>query len=143
MNTLEIASRLTHLKCFKGVYPKDLLPQKVYKERPIAFVINTDKSDKPGEHWVALVIDKNNIAEYFDSFGFSPICCEIRSLLFKNKISSITYNKYQIQSYLSLTCGVYCILYIEMRCNNSSFRQFINLFSDNHLMNDYLVTKLI
>ena len=143
MNTFEINNEMNKLKCFKGTFAKDLLPYKKYSERPIGFIINTDNSNMPGEHWVALFIDEQNNAEYFDSFGRQPICCEIYKLLKKNNVKTILYNKHQIQSYFSINCGVYCILYLKMRCNNFLLNEFINLFSDNLLINDETVLEIL
>ena len=75
MNTLELtailtkASQLMHLNA--KVLSKDLLPQK----KPLdvkAYIINTDNSDKPGEHWVTLYF-KDDKAIYFDSYGQPPL----------------------------------------------------------------------
>ena len=70
MNILEINNEMK-IDCFKGTFSCDAIPKIKYKQ-PIAIIINTDPSYKPGEHWVALFIN-NNIAEYFDSFGGKPI----------------------------------------------------------------------
>ncbi|CAK1594571.1 unnamed protein product [Parnassius mnemosyne] len=32
-----------------------------------------DTDDKPGSHWVALYIDTNDVGQYFDSYGRSPV----------------------------------------------------------------------
>ena len=42
-------------KTFCGVFPSDKLPQTIEKY-PCGIVANTDPSDKPGEHWIALFI---------------------------------------------------------------------------------------
>ena len=35
---------------------------------------NTDKSDEPGEHWIAIYVDDNGrYEEYFDPLGRAPI----------------------------------------------------------------------
>ena len=52
---------------FRGVYPIDLLP----KRQQGVYVINLDKHDEPGSHWVA-VYDDGKIGEYFDSYGLPP-----------------------------------------------------------------------
>src|SRR6266571_4560668 len=104
MNTLEINDILSNLGCFYGVYPKDLLPKSLFKKRPLAFVINTDNADEPGEHWVALYIDENNIAEYLDSFGFPPFK-KIYEFLEIQNVENLIYNNYQLQSNFSSVCG--------------------------------------
>ncbi|MCG8432192.1 MAG: hypothetical protein MJA29_13605, partial [Candidatus Omnitrophica bacterium] len=52
-------------KMFLGVFPSDELPE--VTERPCCFIANTDASDAPGEHWIAMYFDK--YIEYFDSYG--------------------------------------------------------------------------
>ena len=52
------------------VCAKDLLPDR----KPIhtkAYIVNTDLSDDPGEHWVAVYFRDNRVI-YFDSYGMSP-----------------------------------------------------------------------
>lgn len=141
MNTIEINKQMQFEKYFKGTFPKNLLPIKKYK-KPICFIINTDPSHKRGQHWVALYIDDNE-AEYLDSYGIKTICCEIQKLLRKNKIKQLKYNKYHLQSITSDVCGAYCILYLKMRCNSFSFKNFLKLFSSNHTKNDLIVKNII
>jgi hypothetical protein len=68
MNTLEINQLLSDYQCFIGTFPRDLLPKKQIKKRPCALIVNTDDSTNPGQHWLAIYLDKNNNAEYLDSF---------------------------------------------------------------------------
>lgn len=49
---------------FGGVFPRDKM---TFKYGPF-IIVNTDTSDLPGEHWVALVKDNGKIYGY-DSFG--------------------------------------------------------------------------
>jgi hypothetical protein len=38
---------------------------------PSAYVVNSDRSDGPGEHWIAVYFCKDGCAEFFDSY-FDP-----------------------------------------------------------------------
>jgi hypothetical protein len=136
MNTYQINSLLSHLKCFIGTYPRDLLPKNPIKIRPCALIINTDKASEPGEHWVAIYLSKENCAEYFDSFGFTPYHTDILKFLSRNNIKKIIYNVKQLQSVMSKTCGAYCVLFVKFRCLNFTFCDVINYFSSNTLDND-------
>ena len=49
-------------------FPADELP---IKEFPGAYVVNTDESNQPGQHWVAF-FTINDTIECFDSFGSNP-----------------------------------------------------------------------
>ncbi len=52
-------------KKFKGVYASDKLPNMKNKE---SLILNVDKSNQRGSHWVAL-IKHNNKVYIYDSFG--------------------------------------------------------------------------
>ena len=139
----EIEQELNHLKCFKGVYSKNNLPLRKLVTRPIAFIINTQNSDEPGEHWVGLFVAKNNIAEFFDSFGRNPLCCEIKKFLIINDVKILIINKNIIQNIFSDNCGRYCILFIKLKCNGMTFSDFLKLFNKNTLSNEILIENLI
>ena len=73
MNTLQIERLLKKdLKSktiFKKVCALDQLEKPTF---PSAYVINSDPSSKPGEHWIAVYFDKRGRGEYFDSYGLPP-----------------------------------------------------------------------
>ena len=73
MNTLQIERLLKKdLKSktiFKKVCALDQLEKPTF---PSAYVINSDPSSEPGEHWVAVYFDKRGRGEYFDSYGLPP-----------------------------------------------------------------------
>ena len=142
MNTLQINEEMKNFSCYKGTFSKNLLPQKIINERPIAFIINTDNNDKPGEHWVSIFISRSNTCQYFDSFGRYPLQ-EIINFLKINNIKYLTYNTKILQSFYSNTCGAFCILFVKLRCSNFSFKNFINLFTNNNISNDELAVKIL
>ena len=68
---IEVALRCERL-CrdeFVGVFAADTIPQKEY---PGAYIVNTDRSGEPGQHWVAFYCETPGILEAFDSFGKNP-----------------------------------------------------------------------
>ena len=83
LTTSIINAKLRKLDCFVGTYPRDMLPKTLHQSTA-ALVINTDTSDKPGQHWVAIYIS-NGHGEYFDSFGLLPLTADIYDFL-NNKI---------------------------------------------------------
>ena len=65
MNTNEIDRFLRRrLRDFDGVFSVDNLP-----ESPHLLVCNTDPSDRPGRHWIAIYVDNEGRGDFFDSFG--------------------------------------------------------------------------
>lgn len=144
MNTQEIVSCLRQFnfssKFFRGVFSIDKLPKMKIK-RPFSIVINTDHSDGPGLHWVAIWTPLIGKIEYFDSFGYPPMNPEI--ILFINlNGKSFIYNNMQVQSNLTSSCGKFCILFILFRSRNIPYKMFLNLFYCNKKYNEYYVKTL-
>ena len=106
---------------FNGVYSRDDLP----KLKKGAYVINLDHSKNTGTHWVVIFVKEDEVI-YFDSFGVEHIPKEIMERI-KNK--DIKTNIFRIQSYDSIMCGYFCILFIEYMLNNKTLTDFTNLLS--------------
>ena len=60
---------------FKKVCALDQLEKPTF---PSAYVINSDPSSKPGEHWVAVYFDKRGRGEYFDSYGLPRTLIDLK-----------------------------------------------------------------
>lgn len=127
-------------KFFIGVLPRDKLPNKI--KWPSALILNTDKSDQPGEHWLALYYDENGVCEFFDSFGFHPDFYNITSYL-KSTSNSFIYNNKTLQGIFSEYCGNYCVLFLLIRCRNFSLKYFLEFFDKNTEKNDLFIKSLI
>lgn len=131
---------LEQIKCFLGVFPRDKLPKT--NKQHFALIVNTDKSDKPGQHWLAITC-KNGKGYYFDSFGLTPIEPEIKSFLKRNCPQGFVYNKNQIQHWQTKFCGLYASLMVIAMCKGIKFKTFLNLFTKNQLLNDKCLTFLL
>lgn len=143
MNTKEINDQLKSMKCFIGTYPIDKLPKKYINQRPLGLIINLDQSYLPGSHWIALFIDDNNIAWYFDSYGRDINSKYIHEFLVSNKVSILFHNRKKLQGDLSQVCGPYCIYFIKMMCSSFEPEEFIQMFSKNKHLNDRFVVKIL
>ena len=145
MDSLEIARILKQDRFtkhyFRGVFACDQLPTR-YVPRPSAFVVNTDPSNKPGQHWVAIYITQNGEGEYFDSYGQKPTLPQLKSFLKKNATST-TYNQRPLQGPLSAVCGQYTIFFLLNRCRGLSLTKIISLFSSDKMDNDFSVNEFI
>lgn len=124
---------------YLGTFSIDTLPKKV--NYPSCLIFNNQRSDQPGQHWVALYFGKNKKTEFFDSFGGSPRDYKIDNYL-QSHASSTVYNKRVLQTNLSVYCGLYCLLFLICKCKHRSLRYFLNLF-DSPNNNDKLFQKLI
>ena len=145
MDSLEIARILKQDRFtkhyFRGVFACDKLPRR-HVPRPSAFVVNTDPSDKPGQHWVAIYISQNGEGEYFDSYGQKPSLPQVKSFLKKNA-SSTDYSHRSLQGPLSAVCGQYTIFFLLHRCRGLSMTKITRLFSSDKFDNDIAVNDFI
>ena len=112
-------------------------------ERPCFFVFNTDVSDGPGEHWVVMYLQSNKMGEFFDSFGRSPVECNLDSFFKFHTEYKITYNNKLIQHIASSACGFHCLFFALMRCRGHSLSNIVQMYSSDTVWNDKTVKKLI
>ena len=101
-------------------------------------VINLDKYESTGAHWIALYVNAKNIV-YFDSFGVKHIPNEIKKFI-GNK--NITTNIYRINAYDSIMCGFFCIGFVDFMLKGKSLLYYTHLFSPNdYEKNDKTILK--
>ena len=110
---------------FNGVYSRDNLP----KIKDGAYVINLDEFSDVETHWVALLVDNNNIVTYFDSFGVEHIPKEFKAFINNKNIKS---NIFRIQAFDSIMCGYFCIDFIDFMLAGKTLTKYTNLFSSNN-----------
>ena len=143
MNNIQIDTILRRdqfsKKKFLGTFSYDTLPTKV--KYPSCLIVNTQNHDQPGEHWLAIYYNKNKTAEFFDSFGMPPSFFNLQQYLEKSSVS-FKFNSTQIQSYKSLYCGLYCIMYLLLKTRGRSLRYFLK-FLKNPTQNDNLFRNLL
>ena len=140
MDTTLIKKLLKSFKCFKGVFPSDLLPLEL--KTPLTIIVNTDPSSEPGEHWVSISISSDGHGYYFDSFGLPPLRKDIFNYMVVKCKKGWTYNRLQLQHINSITCGHYCVLYVIFRCQDLSNELFLSTFSRNTLNNDKKILRI-
>ena len=83
------------------------------------FIINLEPSYMSGSHWVSTYV-KDNIVNYFDSFGLPPFQ-EIVNHARKKNLTLLHQNN-QIQNINTTTCAFFCLYFLnEMNKGNSYF----------------------
>jgi len=116
------------------VDPRDYLPlSEPQSTRPYGWIVNTDTSDLPGTHWVAVFIpkDADAPAEYFDSYGMPPATRDIRQFLAinspppSNHSSRYTCNTVVLQDYDTSTCGYWALWFLRERFRHKSMAQIV------------------
>jgi len=132
----QIDKIMSRFKDYKGTIMRDqiktLLPE-IQPQSRVAFIINTDTKDKPGQHWQAVYIDgrdgpeSSNSIEWYDSFG-RPMPPDVREdikLILKimkpNTILKLKENQVVQQSDTTANCGYFCMRFLIDRFRGQSF----------------------
>ena len=118
---------------FLGVFPINHLPQHLPRF-PVLFIINTNTSNLPGQHWKAIYVSKSREGEVFDSLA-TPVCLILEHWL-NTFTSKWTISTLILQNPLSPSCGAYVLYFIMSRLNHTSLKSCIAPFSTNVFDND-------
>lgn len=125
-----------------GVLCLEELPRKrLSLDGGMGLIVNTEPNPDrtQGEHWVALYGDEQRPdLEYFDSYGQPPFRSSFHQF-FNRQERPWTYNKRCLQSFLSSTCGYYCLYYLIFRSRGESMSDIGLHFGDNTQENDAMV----
>ena len=124
---------------FRGVFASDELKKQMVASYPSAYIVNTDPSYNPGEHWVAVYFNHLGRAKFFCSYGESPKTYDFEKWIQKNSTSWI-YHKTRLQGDLSSVCGQYCLFFLLHRLREISIKDF---FTQDIDLNDSLVNEFI
>ena len=142
MDTTQLDEKIT-APGFLGAFPYDQIPQKP-NNGSFSVVLNTDPTDGPGEHWIALVYKTPHF--YFcDSYGrpFSdPTFPSAFSATVKKIIGKTVYktNTKLLQQFTSNACGDYCVYFIQELAKNS-LKKVSSVFSTDLKRNDRYVVN--
>ena len=144
MNTLQIERLLKEDLRTKNIFKKicawDQLEKPIF---PSTYVINSDPSSEPGEHWIAVYFDKRGQGEYFDSYGLSPTLIGLKSYMDAYSLSGWIYNHKTLQACFSSFCGHYCVYFILFRCRGVPLHTIVSDFTSNLTENDRSISRFI
>ena len=110
MDTIQLSRILSNMPVKGEACANDLLPDR----KPLhtkAYIVNTDLSDDPGEHWVAVYFRENRVI-YFYSYGMPPDIDYILPFIKRNSSGWIQ-NSEMLQDPWSKTCEMWCIYIIN------------------------------
>ena len=120
LSNFELEDTVKKLKIpsFRGLFSLDTLLKKRKKKE--CGIVNFDKSDGPGTHWVAWYKNgKNKI--YFDSCGVQP---PIEVIQYLGK--PIHYNTDQVQPAGQVFCGHLCLYVLKELSTGHEFQKVLN-----------------
>ena len=141
MNTLQLRCVLSMNRRTKNlqVIAANQLPYQV-THFPFGYIVNTEESHLPGEHWIAFWFESPQYGEFFDSFGNSP---DVYKKQFRNtlrqSVKQFRYNDQVLQSSDSNTCGMFVLLYLILKAKGYSLKRIQRLFTKDTRWNDQLI----
>lgn len=106
---LKYIAKSAKINHFRGVYMRNTLPKKPKKVEK--GIINLDSMEGDGTHWVCYS-KKNNVVQYYDSFGNLPPPLEFVKYM---QNCDIYFNRECEQQENTVICGHLCILNL---CNS-------------------------
>ena len=130
---------------YYGTLACDEMPNRPPKNKPQAYIVNTDRKAQPAQLWIALWTHKN-VCEIMDSYAL-PLD-HYDALPLKNWVE--THWKYSVTNGRSLqavptqSCGHYCFIYLQGKARGRSLQDFFNMFCDHdYIANDHKVGAML
>ena len=127
----------------RKIYSPDTLPQYI-SFFPCAYIVNTDPSNLPGEHWIVFWLEDAVTSEYFDSFENLPetYSSSFAGFLERNT-ETCTYNNIQFQKRDRTTCGYYVLFYLLMKCERKSILDICNILDSLKSPDDFVYSYIL
>ena len=89
------------------------------------FIYNLEPSYMSGSHWVATYV-KDNVINYFDSFGLPPFQQMVNHARKKNL--TLLHQNNQIQNLLTTTCGYFCLYFLNEMNKGKTYFDLLEVF---------------
>ena len=87
------------------------------------FIYNLEPSYGRGTHWTSSYV-KNNVINYFDSFGMMPFQELVDHAERKNL--TLLHQDQQLQNLYSSVCGYYCLYFLYEMHNGTDYLDLLN-----------------
>ena len=105
-----------------GFYSRNNLPKKI---KDGAYVTNLDEYADVGKHRIALFSNRSEIF-YFGSFDVEHVPEEIEKFIGNKNIKA---NVFRVQANNSITCGYFCVRFIDFMLAGKTLVDFMSMFS--------------
>ena len=127
---------------FRGIYSSNELmssPRALgwHDQPPHTLIINTDSSNLPGKHWIAIYLTTSGQGEVMDSYGILPPTTVQRWL--NEHTQNWISNPYLIRPPESDSCGQFCAYYLIRRSQSDSMCSVLADFTSDLYRNERLV----
>lgn len=108
---------------FIGVFSSDNCP--LLTKKKTGLIMNFDKQNEPGSHFIAFFLNDKNECLYFDSLDIPIIPFTVDKYILN--YNTIFDYSIPVQSFNSSYCGFYCMLFISSMFVNEKYYE--NIFS--------------
>lgn len=132
---------------FYGTIACDELPSRPRRNRPQAYIVNTDPAHLPGRHWISLWTECGNVCEVMDSYAL-PLDTYKTTQPLKDWLTHhwkyVVENGQSLQSPYSQSCGDYALFYLKAKARGHSMNEFLNRFSKHdYVDNDHQIGQML
>ena len=120
----------------KNVLSRD---QKVpHDHKQTLFIYNLEPSYMGGSHWIATYA-KNNVINYFDSFGLPPF----EEMLNHAKRQNVTllHQNQQLQTLYSTVCGYFCLYFLNEMNKGVDYFDLLQVFGTDTIKNEAFLER--
>ena len=137
MSNFDLLDWCKYLKIpINNVLSRDMKVPHNHKEA--LFIYNLEPSYMNGSHWIATYV-KDNVINYFDSFGLSPFQ-EIVDHAKKKNLTLLHQNQ-QIQNLYTSTCGYFCLYFLNEMHKGVDYFDLLQVFSFDTNENEKFIEK--
>ena len=109
-----------------------------HNHKQAIFIYNLEPSYMKGSHWCATYV-KNNVINYFDSFGLPPFQELVDHA--KRKNLTLLHQDQQLQNLYTTTCGYFCLYFLNEMNKGKDYFDLLQVFSNDTYKNEEFIEK--
>lgn len=117
---------------YEGTFPSDKLETISVHKYPSCYIVNSDKSTKPGRHWLCVYVSSPSRINFFDSYALDlPNYSDIDKFVHRiggDGATIYSLSGTPLQSDFSDVCGHWCIAFADLLSSGVQFNEFIKIF---------------
>ena len=102
------------------------------------FIYNLEPQYARGSHWTSTYV-KNNVINYFDSFGLPPFQELVDHA--KRKNLTLLHQNQQLQNLYSTTCGWFCLYFLNEMHKGKDYFDLLQVFKKDTNYNEKFIEK--
>ena len=137
MSNFDLLEWCKYLKIpINNVLSRDMKVPHNHKEA--LFIYNLEPSYMNGSHWVSTYV-KDNVINYFDSFGMYPFQEMVDHA--KRKNLTLLHQNQQIQRLNTTTCGYFCLYFLNEMHKGVDYFDLLQVFDFDTMENEKFIEK--